>query len=328
MLCLSKSAMRSSTRLIFTRMLSSSAPSRDDVLISALSQQKDIVIRVTSCRELLQENMVKNEMSPSTAQQYAQLTVATVMIGVGMKDGETLQIGIVGTNPDGLLSLMCITEGDGKVRGAVGNPSYSGESSAITDIFGDTGSVQVVRSHPSYKHPVTGFVQLQDADIASNLQNYMATSEQRSVALLTDVGVQGSLCRHALGIMMEQLPNADEDSVNLALNNLEVIRTRGLRSYLDGSGIEASLSAIVDQALSGLEDTDAKNRWNVSPEYKCNCSMDKIWRTLRLLPLDEVEDIVAKHPHSSVEIKCEFCGNLYNVSVKEISADILGVEKE
>eukprot|EP00953_Heterococcus_sp_UTEX-ZZ885_P004975 3161-Heterococcus_DN1.PRE.1 len=45
------------------------------------------------------------------------------------------------------------------------------------------------------------------------------------------------------------------------------------------------------------------------PEYKCHCSNERVFRALRLLGTEAVNDILAKE--ETVECKCEFCGMIY-----------------
>ena len=114
--------------------------------------------------------------------------------------------------------------------------------------------------------------------------------------------------------------------------NLKKMAKNGLDQYIkDGDcgpvQTEDYLHAIINDIFKGIEDEVDDNsvvkRWIKSPEYRCNCGTHKIWRTLKLLPVSEIEDIVATHPHPDIEIKCEFCGSLYNISISDIDSEIL-----
>ena len=163
---------------------------------------------------------------------------------------------------------------DLKVRGVVGDPTFTvrGDTSlgSAYDLLGGTGQIQVVRNHPSYKRPTNGIVKLRDLSIPLNLGFYLAESEQRQAAMLTDVKVDGSLCRVALGVLVETLPGADPDNVEKCINNLRTIEKSGLGSYLartsaedvdSGAGDSAAaqfrqfencLQAILDDCFAGL----------------------------------------------------------------------------
>jgi hypothetical protein len=47
----------------------------------------------------------------------------------------------------------------------------------------------------------------------------------------------------------------------------------------------------------------------------------QVWRTLRLLPADEIESIVTMNQR--VEMKCEFCGEAYGIEAKDIEQALM-----
>jgi len=80
----------------------------------------------------------------------------------------------------------------------------------------------------------------------------------------------------------------------------------GLRGYLDRKGIEKEqsiqetlfrdfhepLNRIVDDCL-GPEMSKDSIRWGKSPQFKCSCDIERVWRALRLLPIEETRSIVS-----------------------------------
>ena len=290
-----------------------------DVLITALNGAQDISIKVVSCRELIQETIIKLDLTPQAAKALGELVVSTLMMGSGLKGEETLQVNLVGNT--GVGNLMAITDGNLKVRGMIGQPRFSngqGEDIRTRDLLGE-GQVQVVRNHPAWKNPTNGIVLLRDIQIPLNLAFYMAESEQRSAVMLTDVKVEGGLCRYALGVMVERLPGATEENIDASIANLGEVEKKGLRTYLDRTPEERqqdtgmfrdftpSLDKIIDECLGKMGEDSI--RWSKSPEYRCTCGPEKVWRTLRLLPLDDVRDIVKTD--GEVEVREVLVGTLY-----------------
>eukprot|EP00607_Mallomonas_marina_P009474 CAMPEP_0182420458 /NCGR_PEP_ID=MMETSP1167-20130531/5285_1 /TAXON_ID=2988 /ORGANISM="Mallomonas Sp, Strain CCMP3275" /LENGTH=316 /DNA_ID=CAMNT_0024596441 /DNA_START=97 /DNA_END=1048 /DNA_ORIENTATION=- len=248
-------------------------PDSGDLLMTGINLMQDITVKAISCKEVVQESILKNDLSPQAASALGEVMACSLMMGSGLKDGETLQVNVVGST--GLKNVMVITDGELKCRGMVGNSQISlvGEDSdRIRNLFGE-GQIQVVRNHPSWKYPTNGITLLRDTRIPLNLALYMAESEQRTTVLITDVRVDGSLCRHALGIMLERLPGATEENIEKSIQNLEEVEKKGLRAYLDrtdeerkaeaegegpgdGSGFrsfEPVLGTMVDECLNGLE---------------------------------------------------------------------------
>ena len=313
--------------------------STGDCVVSGLNGAQDIIVRAVCCRELVQESMLRNNLSPQTSDTLAHVMAASMMMGSGLKNNETLQVNIVGSNPDGIRNVMVITDGELKVRGLVGNPVYSG-STAVRDSFGTDGQIQCVRNHPDWKAPQVGMTLLRDMDISLNLAFYMVESEQRSAFILTDVRVDGNLCRHALGLMVERLPGVSDENIDLSIRNLEAIEKKGLRSYLDRTeeqrksdnspggfrSFEAALETLIDDVMVDM-DEGMSIRWTKEPSFKCGCSAEKVMRTLRLLPTAEVEVILEENTGDTVEVKCEFCGQVYHTDKEQIRNEILSEDE-
>jgi len=230
------------------------------------------------------------------------------------------------------------------VRSTVSNAVAECNTTNIKEVFGKNGTMHVVRQHPNFKQPVTGSVRMQYTTVSSNLEAYMKRSEQRSGNFFFDVAidVDGALCRHALAILVEQLPGASKKNIKSVSDNLEAIKEHGLRCYLSGVGdARSELGLVLDTVLgnsvvdgdnvnvqSSTEVVAEKNdalRWSMTPEYCCTCSLEKIWRTLKLLPTEEIEDMVVTHRQSctAMEIKCEFCGTMYSVGAEEMQSELL-----
>lgn len=54
----------------------------------------------------------------------------------------------------------------------------------------------------------------------------------------------------------------------------------------------------------------------IEPELVCQCTEDRLVRSLRLLPREEVEDILAKE--EQIEARCHFCGKVYTLGKEAI----------
>ena len=299
-------------------------PTSGDILLSGLNEDQDISIKIVTCREIVQESMMKNDLQLFPARALGELITCTLMMGSGLKNNESLQINLVGRS--GLRNIMAITDSELKVRGMVGNNMKIPGNSSIyitpTTLLGGEGEIQVVRNHPSYKTPTNGIVALRDTTVATNLALYLAESEQRRAAMITDVKIDGSLCRNALGILVETLPGASDENVEKCIANLEIIQAKGLSSYLQrtaeerllheqqGEGtfrsFESCLQRVLDDCLIGLGQSIS---WLKTPAYSCSCSDEKIWRVLRLMPKSEVIELI--ETQNSVEV----CNIIFNTNI-------------
>jgi len=94
-----------------------------DVLITGLNFNQDISVKVVSCRELIQECIIRNDLSSIAAKALGEVMTCSLMMGAGLKDEETLQINLVGNT--GLQNIMAISDGELRTRGLVGKPRFS-----------------------------------------------------------------------------------------------------------------------------------------------------------------------------------------------------------
>ena len=63
-----------------------------DVLITGLNGPQDIMVKVVACREIMQETIIKNDLSPQSGKALGEVLVSTLMMGSGLKGEETLQV--------------------------------------------------------------------------------------------------------------------------------------------------------------------------------------------------------------------------------------------
>lgn len=80
---------------------------------------------------------------------------------------------------DGLRKLMVLSDSDMRVRGTVGNASFSlppdptASEVSMQSLLGTLGQIQVVRNHPMWKNSMNGITQLREASIATNMALYL-----------------------------------------------------------------------------------------------------------------------------------------------------------
>ena len=129
----------------------------------------------------------------------------------------------------------------------------------------------------------------------------------------------------AIAILMERLPGALDQNVDIAIQNMENINKVGIQTiFLEGEnenkyGSESnkfadendfdSFSPSSDIATSRsrhpglhrLMDSCFVNlgktmRWEHEVSYKCSCDKSKVWSALRLLPRKDLLETVSDHP--------------------------------
>jgi molecular chaperone Hsp33 len=80
------------------------------------------------------------------------------------------------------------------------------------------------------------------------------------------------------------------------------------KTLLQSTNYEALIKEICDDAKILASHDNLK--------FQCTCSLDKVLDSIRMLPSDEIDNIILNG--ESVEVVCEFCQKKYVVDVEEI----------
>jgi len=197
------------------------------------------------------------------------------------------------------------------------------------------GSLQVVRTKnlpgEEVSTPYTSITEIKTGEIPEDINWFLLDSEQKEGALAAGVFVQGvddgtdrngdkleaAAVRAAGGWYVQLLPFADDKSVERLQSNLEAIASRSPTTMVrEGLGAED----VVNLLLDGLDPQVMTRRSVPGLAESCPCCDERVFRTLRLLPRSEVDDIMEKN--EDIEIKCEFCGKRYNMSPAQIKEQL------
>ena len=239
------------------------------------------------------------------------LTGASMMGNMLKGKNDTLTIKIEGDGPSG--SLVAAADSAGNVRGYVMNPvveiplKENGKLD-VSGAVGTQGSMYVIKDL-GLKEPYNGFVPLVSGEIAEDITAYYATSEQIPTVCALGVLVNPDLTvKKAGGYIIQLLPGADDSTIDRLEENVR--RAKPVTAMLE-SGM--NIEQIVKEMLSGFE---TEVLYTEAPEYKCNCSRQRVEKTLVSLGEKELTEMADELPE--VEVKCHFCNNKYVFSKKEI----------
>jgi molecular chaperone Hsp33 len=71
--------------------------------------------------------------------------------------------------------------------------------------------------------------------------------------------------------------------------------------------------AIADRPLSGF---GSREWYRTQPCFHCNCDRDRIQRAVLLLGRDAIQEMA--EADGSLELRCEFCRQIYRLSADEV----------
>eukprot|EP00571_Detonula_confervacea_P007792 CAMPEP_0172327856 /NCGR_PEP_ID=MMETSP1058-20130122/60047_1 /TAXON_ID=83371 /ORGANISM="Detonula confervacea, Strain CCMP 353" /LENGTH=373 /DNA_ID=CAMNT_0013044941 /DNA_START=105 /DNA_END=1226 /DNA_ORIENTATION=+ len=262
----------------------------DDQVFSAMSADGGLKVTVATMRNLLNEMMIQHTMNAVPGDALGRATLCALMASNGMQEEQMFQITMKGDGP--LRGCVAIVTGKGEARGYVGNPSL-GDDFTLKEAIG-AGTVQVVKNHPSWPRPYNGITGIKHGDIDRDVGIYLADSEQRSCALAAATSFNGFLCTAAGGYLVERLPDCPPETMSRMERNLaKLVEMNGS----DGEALPSNLllegKTPLDIASVLLDGLGMEPLGQLEPKPSCECSEEKLNRSLRLLPREEVDTIWA-----------------------------------
>ncbi len=239
------------------------------------------------------------------------LTAASIMGAMAKGENDTLTLQIKGDGPIG--NIVCASDASGNVRGYVTNPKADVPSvkTGKINVGGAVGkgSLIVIRDM-CLKEPYTGSCELVSGEIAEDVTEYYAKSEQ--IPTVCALGVRVEPDEHISasgGFLMQLLPGYDENIVSELEANISKLLPVSEMIY---SGFNAE--KIIGLVFNGIEHTVTEKR---SVIYKCTCSKDKYARAIKSLGENAIDEMISGQ--EPVEAVCSFCNTAYIFSVDELN---------
>ena len=253
---------------------------------------------------------------PTATAALGRLLAAASMMGNMQKveDGSiTLQI--KGGGPLG--TLLAVSDAEGNVRGWVENPQisllekYRGKLD-VGAAVGTDGMLTVIRDL-RMKEPYVGSVELVSGEIAEDITQYFAQSEQIPTACALGVLVEtDQSVRAAGGYIVQLLPGAPDETIDLVEAGIHA--AGNVTAMLD-SGLSAE-----DMLRTVLGPFEVEILETTPVDYRCYCSREKVERTLLTLGREELSQIVRSG--ETLHVDCQFCDKIYDFTPENVQ-DIL-----
>lgn len=213
-------------------------------------------------------------------------------------------------------------------RGAVSLTVKAGDNGSAVSVSGDfsghirgyiddgdgkiaSGSLTVIKED-GFSRPFVGACELLSDDVAENLNEYFRMSEQIPTFVNVWTRVKRGVCEAAGGVVLQLLPGTSEENAKIAAD--KAVEMCGLSRRLATDG-NVGADEIIDEYFSDV--TKDGNVYLTFPEYRCNCSREKLEKTLLpTLGLDELLNIADEE--GSVKIHCHYCNTDYEFTREEI----------
>ena len=236
------------------------------------------------------------------------LTMAAIMGSMLKNDSDSITAQIKGGGPIG--TILAVAHGDCSVKGYVGNPDVElprvGKKLPVGPAVGKDGRLTVIKDL-HLKEPYVGQVNLVSGEIAEDFAMYFTASEQTPSLVSLGVLVSDEKVESAGGLLIQMLPGASEAAI------ASIENSAGMFMDISGTMREYHLKDAVQQLLLHLEPEVLQER---TPQYRCDCSRERIERMLVTLGRDELADMIEKQHGAQVD--CHFCNRRYEFSEDDL----------
>lgn len=112
-----------------------------------------------------------------------------------------------------------------------------------------------------------------------------------------------------------QLPDANRDTLAKVEKNLATLVEKDGGDKLPTNLLLNGITP-VEIAETILDGLGMKPLQQMEPKFYCPCSSDRLLRALRLLPPEEVDEIL--ETEGKIEARCDFCGAVYKMTPEEV----------
>ncbi len=282
------------------------------VLKRAIAKDASVVTCAVDATDLVAEIEQIHQTSAVITAAVGRLAIAAGMIGYSLKgrqDSVTLRVN--GGGPAG--QLTAVADNSGNVKADVEHPIVELPLNAkgkldVGSAVGVNGTLSVVKDL-GLKEPYIGVVPLVSGEIAEDITQYFADSEQTPTACGLGVLVNPDLTvQVAGGYLIQVLPFASDACIDTIEQNLRKMPPMTVM-MMQGMTMEQ----IALQLLEGLE-PNLLDEGNL--QYHCDCSRARTQRMLMALGKQELTALAAEN--QPTEVCCHFCGKKYTFTPIEL----------
>ena len=287
---------------------------KEDKIINCLAHNGKVNVRCIRSTNMVEEARKVHDLSPTATAAMGRLLTITSVLGKEMKGEKgTITTQIKGNGPIG--NMTVVADNLGNVKGYVSNPHVdiplNPENGKLNvgEAVGKQGMVYIIKDI-GLKEPYIGMTPIISGEIAEDFTNYFATSEQTPTVVALGVLVDKYGVKAAGGYLITLMPDATEEEIvkiEQALKNADSIS-----KMLDDGKELIEIAEIVtgDSNIMYFEDDNI-------PQYVCNCSKEKMEKSLIAIGKDELNDIIEKD--GKAELVCHFCNKKYLFSEDELT---------
>ncbi len=281
-------------------------------IVRAITKDAAVVATAIDATDIVAEIECIHKTSAVVTAGLGRLSIAASLIGMGLKNStDSVTLRFNGDGPSG--PMIAVADYFGNVRSYVSNaivelPLNKYGKLDVAGAVGKKGSLSVIKDM-GLKEPYVGQVPIVSGEIAEDIANYFAVSEQ--VASICGLGVLVNpdlTVNKAGGFLVQLLPFADEHTISVLEENVKKLKSV---TEMLTDGMSAEEIAMI--TLDGLEPNILDE---LESEYRCDCSKERVEKAV--ISLGRTELLKMADEEEQIEICCHFCDKKYYFSKDEL----------
>jgi molecular chaperone Hsp33 len=283
-----------------------------DYLIKAMDEEGRIRVYIAKSTNLVEKARQTHNTSPTATAALGRTLTAGAIMGAMMKnEQDVLTLRIAGNGPAG--NIYVVARQNGRIKGYIDNPAADLPSKGngkldVGGLVGENGSLTIIMDL-GLKEPYVGQSNLVTGEIAEDLANYYAFSEQVPSAVNLGVLVDKDISvKAAGGFILQLLPGVSDEDIDKIEENLAKLEP--MSTMIDK---KMSPEEILDRILGNF---NIKIIDRLDLEYICDCSRERMEKILRSLGEGEIRDMIEED--GGAEIVCHFCNSKYKFNKEEL----------
>ena len=277
-----------------------------DKIIRCITSDGAIMAAAIDASDIVFTAKKLHHLSKSATAALGRLLCATSIMGAMLKqENATVNLRVMG---DGELGpVIAVGDSKGNVKGYVGKADcptefYSNGKINVAKAVGRNGVLNVMRDYGTGE-PYIGQVELVSGEIAEDITNYYATSEQTPTvcALGVLINKDDGEVMLAGGLLIQLLPGADDSTIDKLEKNIEKLEP--VTTML------AKGMSILDICKTALEGFEVEVLDEFPVHYACGCSKEKLEKYFCTLCDDDVRSMADESGVATAT--CHFCNKQY-----------------
>ena len=280
-------------------------------IVRTISADASVVCSAIDGIDIVSEIERMHKTSAVCTAALGRLAMGTSLIGFGLKGkDDTVSVRINGGGPIG--NMVAVSDSFGNVKAYCDEPIVEIPLKAngqldVSGAVGTYGTICIVKDL-GLKEPYVGQTELVSGEIAEDITNYFAVSEQIPTVCALGVLVNPDLTvKKAGGFLLQLLPFAPDSCIDIIEKNISTMASVTTMMEMGYTAEDIAMKALEGLEPNVLDDFEVK--------YECGCSREKTEKILYSLNEKDIKDLAEDE---DTEVKCNFCDKVYHFTREEL----------